>query len=412
MQVADVRELIDGLRWDRRRNPYSGRREYSQRAQAVAAVVADMIEAGDAASAQPLARRAVERVTAALMYMDDSAGIVGDDLRTLMVLYARACRVAPPDAGRLAKWLVAMQLDGPGWPSIELREFAAALGPRGLAEVARLTEERGLTAEPDSWTATWGIKDLREQLAAVSGDIDAHVAVLAEDLRGAHRYGEIVEVLRATGRDDDAEQWARKGLAEHPSGFQTDRLRDQLVDLLLDVGRGADAVAIRREIYERRALHQDYLKLRHAAEQAGRWADLSGWALNLLRDRAHAEPWYVREVVSVLVSEDLLDEAWAAAMANPGQVPESQWFQLIEVREKDHPADVIRPYQDLIEIGLERANDKYRYLKAIKTIRRLWDSYRRAGDEAGFTAYLADLRQRHRRKTSFIAKLDKALVRH
>jgi hypothetical protein len=411
MHVADVGKLIDGLRWDRRRHPYSGRREYSQRAQAVAAAVADMIEAGDAESAAPLARRAVERVTAALMYMDDSAGIVGDDLRTLMALYARACRAASPDAGRLARWLVSMQLDGPGWPAIELKEWAEALGPRGLGEVARLTEERGVTAEPDSWTAQWGIKDLREQLAAVSGDIDAHVAVLAEDLRGAHRYSEIVAVLRDAGRDDAAEQWARKGLAEHHSGPQTDRLRDQLVDLLLDGDREADAVAVCREIYERRAIHQDYLKLRHAARQAGQWPDLSGWALNLLRDRAQADQRYVRELISVLVREDLLDEAWAAAIANPGQVPESQWFQLIEAREKDHPADVIRPYQDLIEIGLEKASDKYRYPKAIKTIRRLQDSYHRAGDEAGFSAYLADLRQRHRRKTSFLTKLDKALVR-
>jgi len=97
-------------------------------------------------------------------------------------------------------------------------------------------------------------------------------------------------------------------------------------------------------------------------------------------------------------------------MANPGQVPESQWFQLIEVREQNRPADVIRPYRDLTEIGLERASDKYRYPKAVKTIRRLRDSYHRAGDEAGLAAYLADLRQRHRRKTSFIAKLDKALA--
>jgi len=71
----------------------------------------------------------------------------------------------------------------------------------------------------------------------------------------------------------------------------------------------------------------------------------------------------------------------------------------------------LSPYEDLIEIGLERASDKYRYPRAIRTIRRLRDSYHRAGDEAGFTAYVADLRQRHRRKTSFIAKLDKALVR-
>jgi hypothetical protein len=412
MQVADVRKLIDGLRWDRRRHPYSGRREYAQRAQSVAAAVADMIEAGDAESARPLARRAVERVTAALMYMDDSAGIVGDDLRTLMALYARACRAASPDAGRLARWLVSMQLDGPGWPAIELKEFADALGPRGLAEVARLTEERGVTAEPDSWSGQWGIKDLREQLAAVSGDIDAHVAVLTEDLRGAHRYGEIVEVLRAAGLNDDAEQWARNGLAEHPSGFQTDRLRDQLVDLLLDARKAADAVAIRRELYERRTIHQDYLKLRQAAQQAGQWADLSGWALNLLRGRAHADQRYVTELISVLVGENLVDEAWTAAMSNPGQVPESQWFQLIEMREQDHPTDVIRPYQDLIEIGLEKASDKYRYPKAIKTIRRLRDSYHRTGDEAGFTAYVADLRERHRRKTSFVAKLDKALGRH
>lgn len=80
------------------------------------AAIADMIEAGGAAEAAPLARRAVERVTASLMYMDDSSGIVGGDLRTLMALYARACRATPPDAKRLAAWLVATRLDGPGWP--------------------------------------------------------------------------------------------------------------------------------------------------------------------------------------------------------------------------------------------------------------------------------------------------------
>jgi hypothetical protein len=410
VRVAEVRELIDELRRDRRRHPYQGRREYSEGARAVAAAIEDMIEAGDAASAVPLARRAVERVTAALMYMDDSAGIVGDDLRTLMDLYARACRAAPPDAGRLAAWLVSTQLDGPGWPAIDLKVFAEALGQRGLSEVARLTAERAATADPDSWTATWGIRDLREQLAAASGDVDAHVAVLAENLRGAHRYSEIVKVLRAAGRQDDAEHWARQGLTEHPSGFQADHLRDQLVELLIDCGKDADAVALRREIYERRTIHQDYLKLRHTAQQAGQWADLDDWALNLLRDRARTDRRYVSELISVLIREELLGEGWAAAVANPDQVPESQWFQLIELREKDHPADVIRPYQDLIELGLERAGDKYRYPKAIKTIRRLHDACRQAGDDAGFAAYLADLRQRHRRKTSFITKLDKALA--
>jgi hypothetical protein len=86
------------------------------------------------------------------------------------------------------------------------------------------------------------------------------------------------------------------------------------------------------------------------------------------------------------------DEAWSAAMANPGQLPEAQWYQLIELREKDHPADVIPPYQELIELRLEQAGDKYRYPKAIKAIRRLRDASRLAGDEAGFAAYLDGLR--------------------
>jgi hypothetical protein len=95
---------------------------------------------------------------------------------------------------------------------------------------------------------------------------------------------------------------------------------------------------------------------------------------------------------------------------SPGQVPEAQWHDLIGLREKDHPADVIRPCQDLIELGLERTSDKYRYPKAIKALKRLREDYVRAGDKAGFAAYLDDLRQRQRRKTSFIARLDAAFT--
>jgi len=35
------------------------------------------------------------------------------------------------------------------------------------------------------------------------------------------------------------------------------------------------------------------------------------------------------------------------------QVPEQQWLELIGLREPGHPADVIGPLQDLIELGIE-----------------------------------------------------------
>ena len=125
--VTEVRRLIDGLRRDRRQHPYRGRGEYSDRAREVAGAIADMIESDGAADAVPLARRAVERVTAAMLQMDDSSGIIGGDLRVLTDLYARACRAAPPNPKQLAAWLVRTRLDGPGWPDIELADFADAL---------------------------------------------------------------------------------------------------------------------------------------------------------------------------------------------------------------------------------------------------------------------------------------------
>ncbi len=118
----------------------------------------------------------------------------------------------------------------------------------------------------------------------------------------------------------------------------------------------------------------------------------------------------MRELVGVLISEDLLSAAWAAAVAVPGQVPEGQWLELIGLREPGYPADVIGPLGDLIEAGIERTSDKYRYPKAIKALSRLRDACQRAGDEEGFAVYLDELRQRQRRKTSFIAKLDAAFA--
>jgi hypothetical protein len=84
----------------------------------------------------------------------------------LTVLSARACRAVPPDQKQVAAWLVRARLDGPGWPDIELADFADALRPAGLDEVARLVAERRAADDPDSWAAV-GIKILREQLAGL-----------------------------------------------------------------------------------------------------------------------------------------------------------------------------------------------------------------------------------------------------
>jgi hypothetical protein len=202
-----------------------------------------------------------------------------------------------------------------------------------------------------------------------------------------------------------------RGLAVEPSSPWADALREQLAELLFGGGRGDEAVAMYRKVFERRATQSDYLRLRKAAGQAGQWRELRGWALDFMRERARTGEYrqvHLSELISVLLREDLVNEAWSTAAGEPEQVSESQWLQLISLRESEHPADVLGPLARLIELGVELASDKYRYPKAVKALKRLREDYERAGDAAGFGKYLDGLRERQRRKYSFIAKLDAA----
>jgi tetratricopeptide (TPR) repeat protein len=266
MTGDELSTLVDRLRRDRRRHPYRGRREYSQTAREVADLAEQLVTAGAAGQAVPELRKAADRITRALMYMDDSSGIVGDDLHQIMGLYARACAAAPPPPKSLAGWLVKMACDGPGWPRVQLREFAPALGEHGISELERLVNQRAQTVDPQSWSGGFAIRDLREQLAEVSGDLDRYVAVLARHLTSASQYERITLALRAAGRRSEAIDWARRGLSAKPGWPRTDQLRDTLVELLLEAGDQEAALAVWRDEFQR---HPTATAFHHLTATAG-----------------------------------------------------------------------------------------------------------------------------------------------
>jgi hypothetical protein len=216
-----------------------------------------------------------------------------------MALYARACRTSPPPAAPFAAWLVELVWDGPGWPEVRLAEFAPALGAKGLTRVADLVTERTAAADPDSWREQWAAQYLREQLAAASGDIDAYVAVLAENLKHTDRYRVIATVLSDAARPADAVGWARRGLADHPTnpfrrptarppGGSTDRPRRS-------GGCAAGATSGLRA-------PPDHHRLPRPVTIANRvGADprpVTEWALDDLRDRHRIRPTFLRKLAA------------------------------------------------------------------------------------------------------------------
>lgn len=247
--------MIDGLRRDRRTPPYHGRHEYSKLVTEVVAGCEAPIES-EPASVPALAQRAVDLVTTALMYMDDSSGIVGDDLQALMAVHARACVVTPPDPKRLAAWLEKLRLDGPGWPDFELRDYTAALGEKG-------------------------------------------VAVLAEDLYAVSTYLKIVDALRNVRRAADAERWARRGL-EIGNPIDQGKLRDTYVNLLLERGATDEASAMRWQLFDQHPTQTQYNDLRRTAERTGDWPGLRDKAIGRLRDAATGQPAFADHLIGVL----------------------------------------------------------------------------------------------------------------
>jgi hypothetical protein len=131
-------------------------------------------------------------------------------------------------------------------------------------------------------------------------------------------------------------------------------------------------------------------------------------AIERLRGAVPENPAVANHAIAVLLDEDRQEQAWQIAISYPGEVLESRWHELIDVRQHGHPAEVIGPLQQLIEQRLAAGGDKHRYSRAITTIRQLRAAHHAAGDDSGLATYLEDLRRRHKRKTSFLAKLDRA----
>ncbi|MET8128674.1 DUF6880 family protein [Streptomyces sp. NPDC005065] len=377
---AALSDLVDALRRDKRRGPYAGHDAYVHTAWAVQEQATRLIESRSAVSAVPELRKAVDRITKALMHLDDSSGMAGDALRALVDCYARALAAAPPkNPAPLARWIAATTLDGPGWPDLPLAAFAPALGPKGLAALTDIVEERARFLTPaDQYGAEFGVRHLRVQLAEVSGDTDHYIAVLAEQLTSPTPYVKIVRALRAADRPDEAVTWAERGLTDHPTSPNqyAGPLRDELVALHLAADRPEKALLVRRDAFARTPVHDLFRPLAATANSLDH-PEAIDWALDLLRERLDTNPTtYTRELIECLRETGRTDDAWHTATTHLDALSKYTLQDLIEKRRTTHPADVIAPYHHLVDLYLADTGNKRRYdytarhLKKLRTVHR------------------------------------------
>src|SRR5262249_22191487 len=100
-------------------------------------------------------------------------------------------------------------------------------------------------------------------------------------------------------------------------------------------------------------------------------------------------------LIQILMQEKLFDEAWGALRKFGGSIGSKE--QLARASEKTHPDEAIKVHEESVERMAAGGN----YAEAIKLVARMT----KLRDENEQAAYLAALKERHKRKRNFMKLL-------
>ena len=110
-------------------------------------------------------------------------------------------------------------------------------------------------------------------------------------------------------------------------------------------------------------------------------------------------------LVEILLADGDADAAWTEA--HVGECSPELWLRLARHREKAHPADALRVYQQQIGPMLTRGGQAA-YEEAAGLIKRIGLLSERLGRGDEFVRYRAEVRADHRAKRQFLRLLDAA----
>ena len=425
--LASGGQSLDGRAWKKRIDaafgdgryfvPYAEAGGWAQDVFELIDALGDLVDAGHPAAVVGLVEHAHRRADASVQYVDDSDGWLTDISGRLGDLHLRACQRARPDpvelAGRLAELELTSELDTFHRAAAT---YADVLGAEGIAAYRQNVEPKWKAArnvkDPYSHTA-FRAREAMIGIAQAVGDPDVLIAIHGDDLHTPDAYLEIARELVLAGRQPEALDWARQGLATYADRhWQTPPLRDFLAQQLRARGDEADAEALWWEAFEQHPSLDGYRKL--LAESADRDARREQ-AIGELRTRLDAADVQTRTrnpllerspattMVEILLYEGRADDAWNAASANG--CDDRTWMNLARAREATHPLDAIPIYERAVatQIGTKTNGG---YQAAVDLLSRIRTLATQAGELERFSELLACITAEHARKRNLMALID------
>jgi uncharacterized Zn finger protein len=421
--VTAVRQALDRATRTGGFVDYRAAYDFSSGIDRVVNSIAELLEAGYAEDVIELTEDALGKVEKATLSMDDSNGYMGSILSRLQELHYQACRKAKPDpeslAKRLFEWEMRAQFDT-FYNAADT--YAELLGESGLATYrscaatawARVPRITPGEKDPEEYGRTYRIKNIMEALARQSGDVEALVAIKAQNLSNAYAYLQIAEIYRDANRRDKALSWAERGLKQFSANTDS-RLCEFLADEYHHLDRHDEAMHLVWKIFAEHTSLENYQTLKKHANPLHQWPMWREKALSFVREQVQGEketsarkqqswgwnppPPDHSQLVQIFLWEKDVDAAWREAQN--GGCHDRWWLELAKLREKQFPADVIPIYQKRVESLINEKNH-HSYAEAVKLLSKIRGLMVQQKRDDQFASYLRGVLDAHKPKRNFM----------
>jgi tetratricopeptide (TPR) repeat protein len=358
----------------------------------------------DPAAALDLHEYAFDRLLTIYADCDDSSGHIGERLRALAHLHPRFAHSATPRD--LAKRLFDLRLRDEWGLLPPLRDYAALLGPTGIATLEHHTLHALHDADARSHDVSDAAEALLEEIAHCGGDVQRMLDWFAQRCDSGWTHLEMARRCAEHGRARQAIEWLERGVKAHPD---EPRLFAALADAYMREGFPEDALQLRWNAYVLQPFEGTYLALRETAQTLGCWEQWRERALQALDGGTSRIPTRARDLrIVLLLAEGQAQRALELARDHLHTLTLDTLACLLTQAEALDPATSLAICDSMTETAIARTN-RQGYLIAIDLLQTRQRLCRELGDPDGFAIYCDRLRQRYHRKRSFIELLDTRL---
>ncbi|MBB5787050.1 SWIM zinc finger family protein [Jiangella mangrovi] len=397
----DVGELADEVRRvftpRRRFYDYDQANAYADDAEATVRLLEEWCTRAPSAELLVVVQTAIDQAIRTILRSDDSSGGQGMQIGRLLDAHVTAAVHASLDrkaSAALARWLFRLMFAGPqDFVTVDIDQYADAVGPAGIDLYRRLVDRA------DEQSHGSAVRHARGRLAILSRDPAEVMAHFGADLRHAFLVEDLVRALEEAGHADLALAQARAGVTADPLSPAVGPLVERLVADARRRGAVDEVAQLRRDDFHHRPSTTTYAAFERAATTAGTWA----------ADRENADPVLLaadpRGWVSTLLRQGDSAAAWAAAETMPERIDfdPDLWRRLFRARVRIDPASTLPHYRRLVEKCV-LAGDRGNYQTAARFLRSMRDAAAKA-DSREFDAYVAELRDRYRRRPALLDEL-------